>query len=84
MRDLVGPLAARLEHCLELGSGDGARVVTALGLLLLGAWQMDAGPALQGNDLPDDLVEFAQQFSPSDIFRGYAPLLLVGIRAAGG
>jgi AcrR family transcriptional regulator len=84
MRDVVASLAVPIERYLELRPGDGARVLTALGALLLGASQVDAGPALEGDDLPVDVVEFAQLFSRSDLFREHARLLLAGVRASGG
>ena len=80
MRDTVAELGPRLECCLELGPGYGPRVLVALGSLLLGASQMDAGPALDGADVPDDVTEFARMFSSSDVFLTHAPVLLDGIR----
>lgn len=80
MRSLLLPLAAHFEHCLGLAAGKGAQAVAALTALLLGASQVDAGPSLQGEQVPADVREMIGLFRCREVFLANAPLLLAGAR----
>lgn len=82
MREVLMPLAVHFERCLGLPAGAGARVLTAMTTLLLGAWQIDAGPKLEGEDVPEDVREMMGMFSCGELFTGAALSVLAGVRAA--
>lgn len=66
---------------LELSSSQAFDAIRSLGSLLLGAAQVDAGPGLEDEDLPDDVRDFMQAFSSKGIFAANARRILAGIRA---
>jgi AcrR family transcriptional regulator len=81
MRQVLLPLADHFEHCLGLAPGSGAKVLTALTALMLGAWQIDAGPPLEGDGIPADVTEMLELFSCRNVFATSALAVLAGIRA---
>lgn len=81
MREVLMPLASHFERCLALPAGAGARVLTAMTALLLGSWQIDAGPSLEGEDVPEDVREMMGMFACGELFTGAALAVLAGVRA---
>lgn len=82
MRALLVPLSLRLERSLALAPGSGAPLLAATMALLLGASQVDAGPSLDGEDVPDDILAMTRAFGCDELFLANAPLLVAGYRAA--
>lgn len=80
MRDVLFPVATHLEACLDLAPGRALVLLTWLTALLVGAWQVDAGPSLQGEDIPADVTAMAATFECSTVFLSAAPLLVAGAR----
>jgi AcrR family transcriptional regulator len=81
MRAVLLPLADHFERCLELEPGAGFAALKSLAALLLGAWQIDAGPPLEGDAVPADVRELLVLFSCRNVFTDAALLVLAGIRA---
>lgn len=81
MRGVLLPLADHFERCLALPPGGGAKVLTSLTALLLGAWQIAAGPALEGDAIPADVAAMLELFSCRAVFTSGALAVLAGIRA---
>lgn len=81
MRHVLLPLASHFERCLGLAPGSGTRVLTSLTALLLGAWQIDAGPPLAGDEIPADVTEMLELFSCRNVFVTSALAVLAGLRA---
>lgn len=80
MRAALLPLAAHFEACLDLAPGDGARALTGLTALMLGAAQLEAGPSLDHDDVPADVREMGAMFACRSVFVDAARSLLAGIR----
>lgn len=84
MHALLGPLAAHLERCLKLSPGSGVTALTSLTATLLGAVQLDAGPPLNGPEVPREVRELRGLFACRPVFLEAAQLLLAGLRARRG
>jgi AcrR family transcriptional regulator len=54
--------------------------IASLGSLLLGVSQLDAGPTVEENALPEDVRRFMSAFSSRDLFLTNACRMLAGIR----
>ena len=83
MREGFETSAPLIEEACDLHEGAGLHVMIGFRALLIGASQLYTDPALDPADLPDDVKVFATTYSPSKVFRAYAPSLLAGIRAGG-
>jgi AcrR family transcriptional regulator len=81
MRDAFTRLGERLGPCLALPPEAAVEAVVGLGALLIGAAQLDAGPSLDGEDVPADVQQVMALFAHDDVFSAHAPALLAGIRA---
>ena len=81
MHALLGPLATPLERCLKLATGSGITALTSLTATLLGAVQLDAGPPLNGPDVPREVRDLRKVFACRPVFLEAAQLLLAGMRA---
>lgn len=81
MHAILGPLATHLERCLKLSTGSGVTALTSLTATLLGAVQLDAGPPLDGPDVPREVRELRGLFACRPVFLEAAQLLLAGLRA---
>jgi AcrR family transcriptional regulator len=77
IRDMAQALAVRL----ELSTVQALDAITSLMALLLGVSQMDAGPQLANQNLPEDVRQLISAFSPQEQFTGNACRILSGIRA---
>ncbi len=84
MREVLMPLAAHFESCLSLPEGAGVRVLASLTTLILGAWQIDAGPKLEDGEVPADVREMMRMFSCGALFTDAAMAVLAGVRAEAG
>jgi AcrR family transcriptional regulator len=81
MRSVLLPLTEHLERCLGLEPGAGTQALASLTALLLGASQIDAGPSLDGEEIPTDVQRMVAMFSCNDVFSAHAPMLIAGVRA---
>ncbi len=80
MRDGLAIAGARIEACLDLAPGGGTAVLTSFAALLIGAGMLFSDPDQPDDGLPEDVVEWRNQFSREVVFRAHAPDLLAGIR----
>ena len=80
MQDVLSRLGAHLAVCLELDPGAVRQVVISFGALLLGASELDAGPAFDASELPAGIRETLASMSRDDVFRDNAKLILEGVR----
>lgn len=81
-------LAATLERIFDEAAGSlrlppekAAETIRALAFLVLGASQLDKGPALEEMNLPEDVRAFATSFSSESIFLPNALRIIAGIRS---
>jgi len=77
LRRIAGPVA----DCLGLPTAAVTELLAALGAFLLGASQLDKGPALDDEDVPEDVRRLITAFSPREVFLPNARRILAGIRA---
>jgi len=78
---VIGQVAGPVADCLGLPIDKITEVLAALGAFLLGASQLDKGPALDDEDVPADVRRLIAAFSPREVFLPNARRILAGIRA---
>ena len=81
LRNQFIQVAGASAQSLNLTAEQGLDLLGALAPLLIGTAQTDQGPALQDEDLPDDIVEFIDSFDAHRTFTTNACRIIRGIRA---
>ncbi len=77
-------LAARAAPVLRLTPAQVQETLAAFGALLLGVGQLDHGPDLDDEALPEDVRQFRTFYSPEHLFLTNAGRILQGIRQGPG
>ena len=80
MAATLDEISASLTTALELSQIQVDDAVVSLGVPILGASQVDAGPNLRTGALPADVRRFVDNFSSKDVFTANACRILAGIR----
>ena len=81
MANLITRLSEDIAPKLQLPAKKAFDVIGALGALLLGASQVDAGPRVDDRDLPEDVIAFANAFASKNLFVTNACRIVAGVRA---
>ncbi len=79
-RDVIGLLATRVADVTGLPHAGAFELLTAYAALLIGATRVDQGPALENEDLPDDVRQLIGAFSSDKLFVTNACRIAAGIR----
>ena len=81
MADELTQLAEAVAPRLQLSATQAIEAIGALAALLLGAYQVDTGPRIDDQALPDDVRQFMSAFASRQLFSTNAVRILTGIRA---
>ena len=76
----VEKIAKVTASSLELSEAQATEVVKTMGVLLIGATQGDQGPALDEEDLPQEVQDLIASFSSKPLFIKNAVRIIEGIR----
>ena len=76
----VEAVAAATSTALRLSTGQATEVVKTMGVLLIGATQTDQSPALDNEELPEDVQNLITSFSSEPLFIKNAVRIIEGIR----
>jgi hypothetical protein len=73
-------IADKTQSALGLAPEQARELILTLGVLLSGASQSDQGPSLEGEVLPQDVLDFIDTLSSERIFVTNGRRILAGIR----
>ena len=73
-------IADKTQSALGLAPEQARELILTLGVLLSGASQSDQGPSLEGEELPQDVLDFIDSLSSQRIFVTNGRRILAGIR----
>ena len=73
-------IADKTQSALGLAPEQARELILTLGVLLSGASQSDQGPSLEGEELPQDVLDFIDSLSSQRIFVSNGRRILAGIR----
>jgi AcrR family transcriptional regulator len=73
-------IADKTQSALDLAPEQARELILTLGVLLSGASQSDQGPSLEGEVLPQDVLDFIDTLSSERIFVTNGRRILAGIR----
>ena len=76
-------LAKATMTTLDLNEAQSSELVKTMGVLLVGATRADQGPALHGEDIPEDVQALIDSFSSEQLFIKNACRIISGIRTDG-
>lgn len=79
-RKLLDRVSEHISKTMNLRADQSFDLLTALGSLLMGATRIDQGPALDAEELPDDVRELINAFSSRELFINNACRILHCIR----